>query len=67
MDGSSILDDFQVEMLLPDQHYKRMNIQLTESIPLDGCAKVRDMEGLVKSYIGSPEWQEAIKWVENNF
>ncbi|GGA18432.1 patatin-like phospholipase family protein [Okeania sp. KiyG1] len=67
MDGSSILDDFEAEMLLGEQQYQRINVQLTENIPLDGCSNIGNMQRLVNSYVGSPEWNKKKEWVKNNF
>lgn len=66
-DGSSIIDDFQAEMLLGEQQYQRINVQLQENIPLDGCSKIEQMRGLVHDYFASPEWKKKIEWVQNNF
>ncbi|WP_293116168.1 patatin-like phospholipase family protein [Okeania sp. SIO1I7] len=67
MDGSSIIDDFQAEMLLGEQQYQRINVQLTENIPLDGCSNIGNMQKLVNGYVSSPEWEKKIEWVKNNF
>lgn len=67
MDGSSILDDFQVKMILGDRQYQRINVDLTETIPLDGCSQIPKMKDLVDDYIKSSAWTENITWIQNYF
>ncbi|MFM2026060.1 MAG: hypothetical protein RLZZ339_775 [Cyanobacteriota bacterium] len=67
MDGSSILDDFQVKMILGYRQYQRINVDLTETIPLDGCSQIPKMKDLVDDYIKSSAWTENITWIQNYF
>ncbi len=67
MDGSSTLDDFQLKMILGDQQYQRMNVDLTEPIPLDGCSQIQMMQDLVAQYTQSHDWQTKLTWIKNNF
>ncbi|MBD2386438.1 patatin-like phospholipase family protein [Cylindrospermum sp. FACHB-282] len=67
MDSSSIVDGFQAKMILGEDKYQRINLQLTESIAMDGCPQISLMETLVNEYIQSPEWNEEKTWVKNYF
>lgn len=67
MDGSSILDEFQTKMILGNDKYQRINVELNETIPLDGCSQIPKMKDLVDDYIKSSQWNENITWIENNF
>ncbi len=67
MDSSSIIDDFQTNMFLGNSQYQRMNVELTEPVGAFGCSQIALMEQLVDEYIQSPEWNENITWIENNF
>ncbi|MDY7050481.1 MAG: patatin-like phospholipase family protein [Microcystis panniformis WG22] len=67
MDGSSILDDFQAKMILEQRQYHRINVDLTEAIPLDGCSQIAAMESLVDDYIQSSAWGKNISWIQTHF
>jgi patatin-like phospholipase/acyl hydrolase len=67
MDGSSILDDFQTKMILGTDKYQRINVELNQTIPLDGCSQIQKMKDLVNNYIKSDQWNENITWIQNHF
>lgn len=66
-DSSSIVDDFQARMILGEEKYQRINLQLRENISLDRCSQISFMESLVNKYIQSPEWDKEKTWVKNYF
>lgn len=67
MDGSSIIDDFQVQMFLDDTRYQRMNVELTKNISLDDCSQIPYMKELVDNYTKSDDWKKQKDWVQENF
>jgi uncharacterized protein len=54
-------------MILGENKYQRINLQLTENIPLDGCSQISLMKNLVDNYIQSREWNAEKTWVKNYF
>jgi hypothetical protein len=67
MDGSSQIDDEQTVALLPKGHYKRIQVDLPKSIPLDDCSQVSTLQGIANDFMKTQQWKDAVSWVQQNW
>jgi hypothetical protein len=68
-DSGSAADALQCEALLGPERYRRVQIPLEKSVPLDGHQKVHVdyLDDVTSRYFDSQQWAKDRQWVMENY
>jgi patatin-like phospholipase/acyl hydrolase len=66
-DGQAQIAHLEANNLLGSTQYQRAYPTLTQTIPLDDCSAIDELESIATAYIASSEWTNIKKWAYSNF
>jgi patatin-like phospholipase/acyl hydrolase len=66
-DGQSQTAHVEAGSILGNKQYQRANPTLTQTINLDDCGAITELESVANGYIGSSEWANIKQWAYSNF
>ena len=66
-DGQAQIADIETSNLLGSSQYQRANPTLTQTINLDDCGSVSELESVADGYIASSDWTTKKQWAYDNF
>ena len=66
-DGQAQIAHLEASNILGSNQYQRANPQLTQTIALDDCGAIGELESIAGDYIQSNEWASIKEWAYSNF
>ena len=66
-DGQAQIADLEAGNILGSSQYQRANPTLTQTINLDDCGAITELESVASSYIQSSDWATKKQWAYDNF
>ncbi|HKY43777.1 MAG TPA: patatin-like phospholipase family protein [Pyrinomonadaceae bacterium] len=66
-DGQAQIAHIEAGNILGNSQYQRANPTLTQTINLDDCGAITELESVANAYIKSTEWANIKQWAYKNF
>ena len=66
-DGQAQIAHVEAGNILGSSQYQRANPTLTQTINLDDCGAVTELQGVANAYIKTSEWVDIKEWAYTNF